>query len=127
MSLELHKLRSLLGTQLNEMLNEIQEVSWSDEVVLFSRTHQFRIEVANSTVKLYDALCKQLILGVNWSRSITHIDLSIRVNNFRETVRWNIDAFSQRLGYLKQSVISPITEPVNDTTIEESWTACGSI
>ena len=61
MTLQLDELGLLDTFELDEMFDEIKEVSGRNEVVLLGRAHQPLVEVPNSHVKLDDALTQELI------------------------------------------------------------------
>jgi hypothetical protein len=63
-----------------------------------------------------DTLRQKLVLRIDtflaWLRRWQHFYI------LSETVRLNVQVFREFLSNLKKALISPITEPINNTTIE---------
>ena len=62
------------------------------------------------------------MLGIQAHLSISKV-LFVHIHIFREAIRWDVQILGKLKSDLKQTIIRPVTEPINDTTIKESGRA----
>jgi len=66
-----------------------------------------------------DALAEELVLGVETLAAFTNLVSSFQTHVFGERVVGNVEEFGELEGDLKETIISPVTEPIDDTSVEQ--------
>lgn len=98
-----------LSMQFNEMFDEIKEISGSEEVELLSCLLQSEVQVAYTIMHSYNS---------SYHCSSPSINI-IRYLRFSETFSPRVNVFSEFFSHLDQSLLRPISKPINNTSIEQ--------
>lgn len=88
------------------MFDKVKEVSWSYVVELFSRLCQLFVKLNHCTMHAYDCIYHY---SVPW-----FIIMNGRIEGFSD----RIDNECELFGNLIKAFFRPISEPINDTSVE---------
>ncbi len=97
----------LLVVELNKVFNKIQEISWSDVIEFLCTFGQSLVQLNNSAVNSHNS--------VNYDVVSCVIFLDFDFERFHNRV----DDHCELLSDLNQPFLGPVSEPIDDTSVEQ--------
>lgn len=105
----------LLIVKFNKVFNEIEEISWSDVIKLFSTFSQSFVELNDCVMNSNDSVDNYMMSGF--------ILLDFDFKWLHNRINYHCKLFSN----LNQTLLRPVSEPINNTTIEQGRRRSGSV
>ena len=118
MFLQFFEFGTFLSSQVNEVSDEVQEVTRRDVVEFLGRFRKLHVKVSDRRVNVNDCLRDYFVFGVNSLLTIFD-DLFTAFHLLSEAIGRDIKELGELHGDLHEAFICPVSEPVNDTTIEK--------
>jgi hypothetical protein len=104
------------------VLDKVKEISWCDEVVLLSGFAKLDIELSHSAVDVDDTITQEFNFWILSLLSFFEaVHASTHLNRLCKAVAWNVAELDELLSYLQETIVTPVTEPINDTSVEQGW------